>query len=250
MDHGTAVAAVAAHMAPGADLIAIRVDEDDGSIPADNVVAALDHLVCRLPTLANPAAAVCISLAQDPNAAGGGHASACDATSGTALALAMLIDDLWAADAAVVVAAGNYGLTGELSFPACIDRAIAAGATTDLDLTHVDYPTRWDSSNWSADLDLVAPGEYVTFTVTWSHFPFTLEPGTSIAAPLVAGAFALLRQAFPHRSVGTIRAALRASATPIPDPAHTPSITAKQIFVSRARTALESSTPPLGASAR
>jgi subtilisin family serine protease len=60
--------------------------------------------------------------------------------------------------------------------------------------------------------DIVAPGLALTSAVGGSSAGFTLQSGSSMASPLVAGAAALLAQAFPEAHPGRLKARLMNSA--------------------------------------
>jgi len=70
-------------------------------------------------------------------------------------------------------------------------------------------------SNVASFLSLFAPGESITSSVPGGGFESF--SGTSMAAPHVAGAWAVLRQAVPGASVDTILGAFRSTGLPIAD---------------------------------
>lgn len=104
---------------------------------------------------------------------------------------------------AVAVAASNGGQTGKITTPACISPAIAVGAT--------DNGTAVASfSNFANTLDFVAPGVSIS-GAKGSGSGYGTRSGTSMSTPQVAGAFAVLRQAYPTLSLDAIEAALKST---------------------------------------
>lgn len=105
-----------------------------------------------------------------------------------------------------VAAAGNNGNETRF-FPAAVPEAVAVGATDHRDQS----PT---FSNHGDFVDLVAPGEGVHATVpnaAWSALS-----GTSMAAPHVSGAVALLLSVAPDLTPGQVRTILRSQADELP----------------------------------
>lgn len=137
---------------------------------------------------------------------GGQYTSPCDgaiATNPDHEARVEIIGNLKSKKIATVIAAGNDGLTGAVSAPGCISDAITVGATNESD-------TGISSFNHANMVDVLAPGG--------SHNPGIYAPvpkksygyksGTSMAAPHIAGAFALLKQTCKSASVKDIEKAL------------------------------------------
>jgi subtilisin family serine protease len=92
--------------------------------------------------------------------------------------------------------------------PACVSSAISVGNTTKTDVVS-------SGSNSAFFLSLLAPGTDIVSALPGNRIgPLT---GTSMAAPHVAGAFALLRQAKPSASVGEILSALQSTGVAITD---------------------------------
>src|SRR5437867_6837747 len=135
--------------------------------------------------------------------AGGLFSSTCDGEE-----YKPFIDNLRAAGIATVVAAGNDGSTDQVSAPACVSTAVSVGATTKDD--QVAY-----FSNVAPFLSLFAPGDEII-----SSYPggeFVVASGTSMAAPHVTGAWAVLKQAAPGASVDEVLQALSGTGVMIVD---------------------------------
>jgi subtilisin family serine protease len=91
-------------------------------------------------------------------------------------------------------------------FPSCLKDAVAVGSVNQAkDVSW--YVTMSDK------VELVAPD----YTTSANTFSYIRSSGTSAAAPLVAGSYALLRQAFPNHGAEQVLSAIKASGTPIND---------------------------------
>ncbi len=119
----------------------------------------------------------------------------------------------WAVDngVVVVVSSGNdYSSTG-VSSPACGSKVIAVGAVDQSD-------TVADFSNSGPALDIVAPGVGVLSTYSCDaagdcgSYWYAWMSGTSMAAPHIAGAAALVLQSHPGFSVDQVKDALYSTA--------------------------------------
>ncbi|MFI6421266.1 S8 family serine peptidase [Streptomyces sp. NPDC050842] len=110
-----------------------------------------------------------------------------------------IIDNLLAEGVATVVAAGNNGYAEAVNAPGCVPSALTVGSTTDDDQLS-------SFTNRGALLDLLAPGTGIVSSVPGGGF--ASKDGTSMAAPHVAGALAVLRQSFPEKSVTELEALL------------------------------------------
>jgi subtilisin family serine protease len=118
------------------------------------------------------------------------------------------IDNLRAVGIATVVAAGNDGSTSQLAAPACVSTAVSVGATTEDDQV-ASY------SDVAPFLSLFAPGDQII-----SSYPqdqFAVASGTSMAAPHVAGAWAILKQGAPTASVDDVLQAFTSTGLMITD---------------------------------
>ncbi len=206
--HGTHVAGIAAGqgindtgMAPNANIMAVQVfsrttgTDCDGagedpctqSFPSD-LIAGLERVYQLRDT--RSFASVNMSLGA------GRFTRNCDTTQA---ALKASIDNLKAAGIATVIASGNEGFTDAVASPACISSAITVGSTTNQDTIAPD-------SNFSSMVDLLAPGVGIRSSVPGGNF--ATKSGTSMAAPHVAGAWALLEERDPWKTVNNISYAL------------------------------------------
>ncbi len=118
-----------------------------------------------------------------------------------------IIDTLRSVGIATVIAAGNGGQSDGVSAPACISSAISVGASTDADAVAT-------FSNVAEILDLFAPGVGINAPVPAGY---ENKSGTSMAAPHVAGAWAILKDKHPGASVFDILSALVESGVMIED---------------------------------
>ncbi|RNL20625.1 hypothetical protein DMP07_03315 [Slackia faecicanis] len=99
-------------------------------------------------------------------------------------------------------------------YPADFDACVSVTALN-ADGTNVVW------SDYNEYKDISAPGSGITAPLAdagGNTEGFTWASGTSLAAPIVAGAFALMFAAEPDASVDEAKAALYASATPVNDP--------------------------------
>jgi subtilisin len=151
---------------------------------------------------------------------GGRYTSYCDTDSRKAI-----IDNLRSANIATVVSSGNDGFTDAVSAPGCISTAVTVGSTTKQD-------TLASSSNMSSMVDLLAPGESINSSVPGGGFAFF--SGTSMAAPHVAGAWALLKEKNPTWSWSDILFSLYLHGTDVTDTRAGGTITGKRINIADA----------------
>ncbi|MEV0378431.1 S8 family serine peptidase [Nonomuraea sp. NPDC050643] len=135
---------------------------------------------------------------------GGAYTASCDTTDGADFKAG--VDSLLAKGTATVVASGNNGFAAGVSWPACVSTTVAVGATDKADAVA-------SFSNRGTLIDVYAPGVAITAAITGDTY--AALNGTSMAAPHVAGAFALLHQRRPAATVDTVLAALKATGKPI-----------------------------------
>src|SRR5881296_3284392 len=237
--HGTHVAGIAAGngtpsglpiwgVGRGASIMSVQVFSrfdgffDCGGSPpcigayTSDILAALER-VYALRTK-HPFAAVNMSLG------GGLFSSTCDDQP-----YKPFIDNLRAAGIATVVASGNNGAIDRLSAPACVSTAVSVGATTKDDQVA-------DFSNVAPFLSLFAPG--VSIISSFAGGGFAIASGTSMAAPHVAGTWAVLKQAKPTASVDEILQALSGTGVMIEDTLAETGTTRPRIQVDLALSAL------------
>lgn len=125
------------------------------------------------------------------------------------------INSLRSIGIATIISSGNDSYTTGVSFPACISSAISVGATQDGSLGATPTDSVWTQSNSAAYLNLLAPGRWINSSVpggTFSNFT-----GTSMAAPHVAGAWAVLKQIQPTATVDSLLNLLTSTGLPITD---------------------------------
>lgn len=119
------------------------------------------------------------------------------------------IDQLRAAGIAVTISTGNDGNCGQISAPACISSAVAVGGS--------DYNDRpYYGNNWHPVMqDIFAPGVSIYSALATGDEDYGTKTGTSMAAPHVAGAWAIFRQIAPTAEVSEIESVMEQSGTPI-----------------------------------
>lgn len=240
-DHGTHVAGIMAGnnstfsgVAKEAEIIAVQVFSwFDGSLCGGSPCVmsySSDQIqgLLRVYELRNTynIAAVNMSLG------GGSYTSPCDSAS-----IKASIDLLRSAGIATVIAAGNDGYTAALSSPGCVSSAVSVGSTTSSYAGSVDEVSSF--SNSANFLDVLAPGHFISSSVPGTGYSY--KAGTSMAAPHVAGAWAVLKSHSPDASVDEILAALTSTGVQITDSKS--GITKPRIQIDAAISALNTSLP-------
>ena len=135
---------------------------------------------------------------------GGQHTSNCDTDSRKPV-----IDNLRSTGIATVISSGNSGFSNAVGAPACISSAITVGSTTKGDAVS-------GFSNSASMVELLAPGTGINSSVPGGGF--APKDGTSMAAPHVTGAWAVLKELAPGASVPTVLGHLQTTGKPITDP--------------------------------
>jgi len=242
-DHGTHVSGIIAGrqsvadspgpgVAPAAGIIAIQVFSRFDNLPGcapncpcsvspcvmtydSDYIQGLEHILFLKDTY--NIASVNMSLG------GGQYSSVADCDSIEA-PTKTAIDNLKAVGIATIISSGNSAYCGSMSGPGCISSAVSVGATTDDDAV-AGY------SNSASFLSLLAPGSSINSSVPGGTYK-SLN-GTSMAAPHVAGAWALMKQARPGDSVDQILSAFTTTGLSITDSKCGP-VTKKRINVNEA----------------
>ncbi len=217
--HGTSVAGIIAAasgnglgisgVAPAVVVMPVKVMGDDGSIWEPTVAEGIEWAV------AHGARVVNLSLAGDE------ESPAIDAA----------IDDARARGVVVVAAAGNHeGADADpgVSQPGAYAPALTVAAVTDAgdELGLPGSPARYAHASYSnagAQVDLAAPGSSIVATVpSRGREAYGRVSGTSMAAPFVSAAAALVLSRNPSLSVEQVEAALLTTASDLgpagPDP--------------------------------
>jgi subtilisin family serine protease len=126
-------------------------------------------------------------------------------------ALQDAVDAAESKDVLLVVAAGNDGdsIESKPEYPASYGQGnILTVAATDANGALASF-----SNFGSKSVDLAAPGDSIYSTYPTSGYKYL--SGTSMAAPLVAAAAAMLRKQDPRLSAAQIRSALKTSVDPV-----------------------------------
>lgn len=187
--HGTHVAGTVGGsiwgVAKQVRLVPVRVLDCAGSGAYSGVIAGIDWAATSTlrPAVAN------LSL-------GGGLSSSVNQAVAGAVAKGVVM----------VVAAGNENVDACTRSPASEPSAITVGATTSAD-------QRASYSNFGACVDLFAPGSSITSAWHSSSTATNTISGTSMAAPHVAGAAALVLQSNPSATPAAVAEAIRSQAT-------------------------------------
>ncbi|RFU83360.1 S8 family peptidase [Streptomyces triticagri] len=188
--HGTHVAGTIAGAAHGvakkANIVAVRVLDDNGSGTTEQVVAGIDWVTENHegPSVAN------MSL-------GGGADEALDAA----------VQKSIAAGVTYGVAAGNESSDASQSSPARVPEAITVASSTDAD-------EQSDFSNYGEIVDIYAPGSDITSAWNTGDDATNTISGTSMATPHVVGAAAVYLAGNQDATPEDVATALTEGATP------------------------------------
>jgi subtilisin family serine protease len=252
--HGTHVAGIAAGKANGslgfngvakdADIIAIQVFSGFNNASDCSPNAAPCALTYTSDQVLGLQRVQALSSSHNIAAAnmslGGGRyytQASCDSANASRKAA---IDNLRSLNIATVIASGNSGYTDSMSSPGCISTAVSVGSTGD-GSSGTTQDAVMSYSNSVSFLNLLAPGSKSYSSTpgnTWGNWD-----GTSMAAPHVAGAWALLKSKLPSATVNQVLSALTTTGLSVTDSRN--GVTKPRIRVNLAANAL---VPPSGSS--
>jgi subtilisin family serine protease len=191
------------------DLVIVRVMNESSFDSLSDIIRALNWIADKHPDVA----AVNMSLGTRAT-----YDGACDTASATNLDLRDSVERIRRNGGVVIVSSGNDGQKA-IQSPACLSNTIAVG---NVDTVWSDAPEPNWSSNGGPMLDLFAPGTDIVSAYrgvldasgrpvgSTASDATGVMTGTSMAAPHVAGAVALLRQLHPKAPVEAIERCLRA----------------------------------------
>ena len=100
---------------------------------------------------------------------------------------------------------GNNGYTGSVCIPAASKYTFTVGALANQSTPSVAY-----ISNHSKLVNILAPGVEINSSVYTGTDAYEIMTGTSMAAPMVSGAFALLRQMYPTATAAELESLILA----------------------------------------
>ena len=216
--HGTHVAGIAAGkngassggtmsgVAKDANIIAIQVFsgytegsfKDLGAWDSD-LIKALERVYALRTTYSIASANMSLS--------GGAYNTTCDTSP-----VKPIIDNLRSAGIATVISAGNDYFSGATGSPGCISTAITVGSSTKADI-------KADYSNMAPWVDLFGPGSSICSSIvgvaSGCGTGYAAWSGTSMAAPQVTGAWAVMKSKQPMATVAEIESALESTGVPI-----------------------------------
>lgn len=226
--HGTHVAGIAAGggvaaargMAPGARIVAVKVlDRANRFVSFTQIYRGLEWIATARPD---------VSVVNMSLGTWSLYSPYDCADAAIAIGIRDVLDRLRARGVVVAVSSGNQASSQTMGMPACMDEVLSVGATYDR-AGAFDFTTAFGCtdaagtvdgvacfSNSSPSLDLLAPGAVIQSSRPGGS---TAQlAGTSMAAPHVAGAVALMQQAGGRLPPPQIADLLRVTGTPLYDP--------------------------------
>lgn len=137
------------------------------------------------------------------------------------------VEELWDLGMTVIVSAGNFGPgAGTVSVPGSSRKVITVGVpdsplpAVSCRRKHLNYSGRGPTEECIVKPDVYAPGTGIIscnsrYSLPGEH-PYTIKSGTSMAAPVVAGAVACLLSRYPDMSNVEVKLKLRQSCSAFP----------------------------------
>jgi len=167
-------------VAPNVEIISVRVAASNGQASFSDIAYGLEWVVANASSLN----ITTVNLSYGSSTLYANENAVPDWTTNRRLrnAFANLKDQ----NIVSAVASGNDGSSTALNLPAIFDDVVSVGASNDDD-------TIWPSTNRNASLDLLAPA--VGVGSLWKNGGSSYGSGTSYAAPVVAAASVLIRDA-------------------------------------------------------
>ncbi len=235
-DHGTVVAGIAAGtnatfsgIAKDATLIAIQVFSRFDSVAncGSSAPCALTYTSDQILGLQQVyALSSTYHIAAVNMSLGAGQYSSQSTCDSENASIKAIIDTLRSVNIPTITASGNDGYTSSMAAPACISSAISVGATFDLasynnncagnNLGISSIDAILCESDSASFLNLLAPGAEITSSIPGGGYQAWY--GTSMAAPQVAGAWAVMKQKNANLAIATGLNALSSTGVPITDP--------------------------------
>lgn len=214
-------------VAPAAKLIPINIFGPSSTVPFSIIQRAFEHVedLVLLSSGTNPLKIASVNM----SVGGGSSAGVCDSDPTMAL-LKPVIDSLRSKNVLSAVSAGNDYFRSAMGYPACVSSIVSVAATSRSGVV-ASY------TNISPNTDLFAPGGDVGGDCVVSSVPtnsFSAYCGTSMAAPHVAGAIAVLKQKVPTASACKIEDALKVTGLATADTRSSGTITKPRIRVNLA----------------
>jgi uncharacterized repeat protein (TIGR01451 family) len=211
--HGTEVAATVAGVAPSTKFALLDVFDGEDAWSVD-IIDAINWSIANKDAYA--IAAINMSLGD-----GTLNTATCSKSSGVgANPFVTPIRTARNAGIVVVIASGNEGYSNGLASPACVPESLSVGSVYDATIGGVAWGVCTDAttaadkvacySNSANFLDLLAPGSAITVAGNTVH-------GTSLAAPMAAGAVAVLKGAYPSETPAQIEARITSAGVPVTD---------------------------------